>query len=66
MTKRRTTEDTLLELWTIKDETARRFRTAAKYFQHLGLKEVSVKPSPSAQPSRTGRPRSGAATLRKG
>jgi hypothetical protein len=31
------TDETLRELWMIKDETATRFRNAADYFKHLGL-----------------------------
>jgi hypothetical protein len=56
MNKRTTTEtvsvkkadDTLSELWQIKDETARRYRTASEYFHHLGLVRASS-PLPAGQ-----------------
>ncbi len=37
MNKHVTTDNTLTELWAIKDETAVRFRSAADYLAHLGL-----------------------------
>lgn len=35
MNKRLTADDTLLELWAIKDETAAKFGSAAGYLAHL-------------------------------
>ena len=37
MNKRLTADDTLLELWAVKDETAAKFGGAAEYLAHLGL-----------------------------
>lgn len=52
MNKRNTSDETLRELWAIKDETAARFRTAGEYLRHLGLKQPrqkKVKDSASAK-----------------
>lgn len=37
MNKHLSADDTLRELWAIKDETAARFGSAAEYLAHLGL-----------------------------
>lgn len=37
MNKHLTADNTLIELWAVKDETAARFRSAADYLAHLGL-----------------------------
>ena len=37
-------DETLRELWAIKDETAARFRTADEYLRHLGLTQLKPKP----------------------
>ena len=37
MNKHVTADNTLTELWAVKDETAARFRSAAEYLAHLGL-----------------------------
>lgn len=39
MNKIETNDDTLRELWAIKDATAKRFRTVEAYFLHLGSKQ---------------------------
>lgn len=61
MNKHRISDDTLRELWMIKDETAQRFRTVAEYFQYLGLAASSSKVATRAVPNKRSRPRSGAA-----
>lgn len=38
MTKTLSKDDTLQELWAVKDETFARFGSAAKYFEYLGMK----------------------------
>lgn len=38
MNKSRTADNTLTELWAVKDETAARFKSAADYLAHLGLR----------------------------
>ncbi len=38
-------DDTLRELWAIKDETAARYKTVAEYFVHLGLTQAPKRPS---------------------
>jgi hypothetical protein len=57
ITSRATTtkaDDTLSELWQIKDETATRYRTATAYFSYLGL----VRTSPPLSTKRTPRSKS--------
>lgn len=49
MNKVETNDDTLRELWTIKDATAKRFRTVEAYFLHLAnqkpvKKQLAIKP----------------------
>jgi hypothetical protein len=50
-------DETLQELWAIKDETATRFRTAQDYFAHLGLKQAQLRPP---KPERTTKAAKGA------
>jgi hypothetical protein len=45
MNKYPSTDDTLRELWAIKDETAARYKTVAEYFAHLGLTQAPKRPS---------------------
>ncbi len=66
MTKRQTTDDTLVELWKIKDETAQRFQTAAEYFQYLGMDKTPRKSVHSEQPIKPDLRRSRAAAARTG
>ena len=40
MSKYQPADDTLRELWAIKDETAARYKTVAQYFVHLGLPQA--------------------------
>jgi hypothetical protein len=42
------TDDTLQQLWAVKDDTARRFRTVAAYFAHLN---AQLKTLPKTQTS---------------
>ncbi len=51
MNKRLTADDTLLELWAIKDETAARFGSAADYLTHLGLNSKARAGQRTATPS---------------
>lgn len=44
MNKYPSADDTLLELWAIKDETAARYKTVAEYFAHIGLKQAAQRP----------------------
>ena len=37
MAKHQTTDNVLLELWAIKEDTVARHKTVAQYFAHLGL-----------------------------
>ena len=46
-TKYQPADDTLLELWAIKDETAARYKTVAQYFAHLGLPQAPAHKPPS-------------------
>ena len=43
MNKYQPADDTLRELWAIKDETATRYKTVAQYFAHLGLTQALPK-----------------------
>ena len=45
MNKYPAADDTLQELWDIKAETAKRYKTAADYFAHLGLARSAQAPS---------------------
>lgn len=51
MNKQLAADDTLRELWAIKDETAARFKTVAQYFEYLTQSSRSPQPrSPATSP----------------
>lgn len=65
MTKQINADDTLKQLWTIKDQTAKRFGTAAAYFEYLKQQQGTAKAAKTASKShatqKSMRPRSSGA-----